>query len=103
MVPGGNKNALNREVGKDGLRDWSTNLCCCSCDGSGFRICMSTSPQNLFCMRADPLPWKAVWRRGVLVWSSVETNNASAIYRVKAPLSRAGVPTLMVIVPFTAA
>lgn len=48
-------------------------------------------------------PWQAAWQRGVPVWSLVETNNASAICRVKVPLSPTGVPTLMVIVPFTAA
>ncbi|KAN0136840.1 PLAC8 family domain containing protein [Lactarius tabidus] len=39
MVQRGNKNSLNREVGTDGLRDWSTKLCGCSCDGSEFGIC----------------------------------------------------------------
>jgi len=38
MIPSGNKNALNREVGKDGLRDWSTNLCGCL-DNSEFSTC----------------------------------------------------------------
>jgi hypothetical protein len=47
--------------------------------------------------------WQAAWQRGVPVWSLVETNNASAICRVKAPLSRAEVTMLMAIVPFTAA
>ncbi|KAI9459155.1 PLAC8 family-domain-containing protein [Lactarius psammicola] len=37
MAPGGNKNALNREVGTDGQRDWSTQLLC-DCSG-GFGLC----------------------------------------------------------------
>jgi hypothetical protein len=32
MVEGGNKNALNRETGADGLRDWSYDLFDCFSD-----------------------------------------------------------------------
>jgi len=38
MLQGGNKNAANREVGKDGLRDWSTQLTGCL-EGSELGTC----------------------------------------------------------------
>ena len=40
MAAGGNRNALNREVGADGRRDWSSDLLDCTSDCG---LCMSTS------------------------------------------------------------
>ena len=40
MAAGGNRNALNREVGLDGRRDWSFGLFDCISDCG---LCMSTS------------------------------------------------------------
>ena len=39
MAAGGNRNALNLEVGLDGRRDWSFGLFDCTSDR---RLCMST-------------------------------------------------------------
>ncbi|KAH9036854.1 PLAC8-domain-containing protein [Lactarius pseudohatsudake] len=41
MAQRGNKNTLNREVGADGQRNWSSQLCGCSCPSgsSGLAIC----------------------------------------------------------------
>lgn len=44
MAAGGNKNALNREVGSDGKRDWSFGLFDCF-DECG--VCMSSLGQLL--------------------------------------------------------
>lgn len=69
MVTGGKKNALNCEVGKDGKRGWSTNLCGFPCDGAELKICTSTSPENISYTRADPLSpagCLAMWCPGVV-------------------------------------
>jgi Cys-rich protein (TIGR01571 family) len=41
MKPRGNRNALNREIGEDGLRDWSFGLFDCCSTG---RLCNKTYP-----------------------------------------------------------
>src|SRR6266702_6296271 len=58
MATGGNRNALNREVGADGRRDWSFGLFGCTAECG---LCMSTSLVKRSCMLADPLSLAGCW------------------------------------------
>ena len=58
MAAGGNRNALNREIGVDGQRDWSFGLCDCT-DECG--LCMSTGLVKLSYNLAEPLSLEGCW------------------------------------------
>ncbi|KAH9164941.1 hypothetical protein EDB89DRAFT_2014178 [Lactarius sanguifluus] len=58
MVAGGNRNALNREVGTDGRRDWSHGLFDCTAECA---VCMSIGLVERSCMLANPLFLAGCW------------------------------------------
>jgi hypothetical protein len=97
MVTGGKRNALNREVGVDGHRDWSHGLFSCTEECC---LCESTSHS---CMPVDPISLQAAGPPGVPAWSIPRPSSASNICRTEAPLYRVGVKDIMPIVAFMAA
>ena len=62
MAAGGNRNALNREVGADGRRDWSFGLFDCT---SACGLCISTSLVKLSVCWLTRFPWQAAGPPGV--------------------------------------
>ena len=58
MTVGGNRNALSREVGVDGQRDWSFGLFDCTDE---CKLCMSTSLVKLSYSVAEPLSPEGCW------------------------------------------
>ena len=58
MVTGGNRNALNRQVGVDGQRDWSHDLFSCTDECC---LCMSTQFSCILVDLISPAGCWAVW------------------------------------------
>ena len=87
MTVGGNRNALNREVGVDDQRDWSFGLFDCT---SECGLCTSTSLLKLSYYLAD-IPWQSAVPSCVPAWSTLKINSGSDICSNEALLSRVGV------------
>jgi Cys-rich protein (TIGR01571 family) len=88
----GNKNALNREVGEDGLRDWSYGLFDCRSTG---RLCNQTylTGPSLLCALTRILLFfllllQVAGPRFVLAWYTARTGSVYAICTGRALLSR---------------
>ena len=58
MAVGGNRNALNREVGVDGQRNWSFGLLDCTDE---CKLCMSPSLVRLSYSLAEPRSLEGCW------------------------------------------
>ena len=84
MTTGGNRNALNREVGVDGERDWSRGLSGCCSD----MCCVCTSMLYFLGCWLSRFPSQGVVPFCALAWSFPKPSRASYICGVEALLSQ---------------
>ena len=84
MTTGGNRNALNREVGVDGERDWSRGLLGCCSD----MCCVCTSILYFLGCWLSRFPSQGVVPFCALAWSFPKLSSASYICGVEALLSQ---------------
>ena len=82
MKAGGKKNALDREIGADGKREWSFGLFDCF---SACNICMSDRPTKLRCMLTRSSS-QAAWPPCALVSFLAGTGSVFIVCRIKALL-----------------
>ena len=88
MGAGGNRNALNRELGVDGQREWSHGLFKCTED---CRLCMSTIWLNCLIIWMSRFLWEVATLPGVPACSTLKINNAFNICRLTVHHSLVGI------------
>jgi hypothetical protein len=99
MGAGGNRNALNRELGVDGQRDWSYGLFSCTEDCG---LCMSTIWLTFLINWLSHFLWEAATPPVVPALPTPKINSASNICRLTALRSLVVVNDALQIVPFMA-
>jgi hypothetical protein len=99
MGAGGNRNALNRELGVDGQRNWSHGLLSCTEDCG---LCMSTIWLNFLIIWLSRFPWEVATPPAVPASSTPKINSASNICKITALRFLVEVNDALRIVPFMA-
>jgi hypothetical protein len=103
MRPSGNRNALNREIGEDGLRDWSFGMYGCL---DTRHLCNEIYP--ISCMLSNPnlkifyLLLQVAGPRFVLAWYTARTSSVYSLCTNTALLSRVEVKDAVTTVGFIA-